>query len=259
MKITLVTFLFLVIFALAASSTPVPPVQAHPLQAPSTRVELGSTVTYTINGNQYTKKDIYDAAVLLEMTEQNKASPPPEVLAKAEMLSIEGTRLDITEALRLGTDYDEMRRTLHHYMLSLIDALLPDIALTDDQTVLSLARNALQTCLGWETENRYTYADSHPVIGRQPSLSDLQYLRALKIKILSFIPGDTSDSDTEMEPPPQHVSDKRKRRASDILNYKSQGANGNSGGDNGHSSKMRRLSGSMDRHDGHGDEIHMTG
>ncbi|KAG6848049.1 hypothetical protein H0H93_003857 [Arthromyces matolae] len=220
MKITLVTFLFLVIFALAASSTPVPPVQAHPLQAPSTRVELGSTVTYTINGNRYTQNDIDDASVLLDMTKEKEASPSSEVLAKAVMLFIESARLEFTEALRLGRNYNEMRWTLHHYMLSFIDALLPNTALTDDQTVLSLARNALQTCLDWETAKGYTYADSHdPVVGRQPSLSDLEYLRALKIKIKSFIPGDTSDSDTEKEPHPKHgdVSDKRKRRASDIL------------------------------------------
>ncbi|KAG6815525.1 hypothetical protein H0H93_009583, partial [Arthromyces matolae] len=264
MKITLVNCLFLFIFALAASSTPVPPVHDHTLRAPSTRVKSPSGVIYTIDGNHYTEKDIQDAVNLINMADDGKMSPSPEDIAKAEILVIEAMRLDITDELRLGTNYHDIQFTLHFYMLTLIDSLLPDIRRSNDETVISLARNALRTCLNWEAEKKYTYNDIHP---GSPSLYDLGYLHALEVKLESLRPGNTDvstpdgggiangtqpqqisggrkrgasastpDGGIPNDTQPQQVSGGKKRRASAIS------SSDGDGNDNGRLRKMRRRS-----------------
>ncbi|KAG6835774.1 hypothetical protein H0H93_014768 [Arthromyces matolae] len=185
MKITLVNFLFLVMFALAASSTPVPPGQAHAPTAPSTRVKSGSTVTYTINGHSYTKDDIHAAAELLNMVNARNVSPSPVELVHAQTLFIEANLLEITDDPRLRKEYNKMQSEVHDFMVTLIEYFLsPTTGVGVDRAVLSLAHAALEDCLKLEKDHHYTYDDLlHIPGGSQPSLTDPQYLLALKKKL----------------------------------------------------------------------------
>ncbi|KAG6815969.1 hypothetical protein H0H93_008738 [Arthromyces matolae] len=249
MKITLVNFLFLVIFALAASSIPV-----SPAQAPSTRhtSETGE-VTYAIGGRHYSHDHIDYQVTLLQLVKSQGITL--NNLVETERRAFEGIRLDFMDELgELTTEhYDKNRFEVHQFMVLLIDSLLPGTSLhTNDATVQSIARNALQTCLELEKKNNHTYDDVYPITAGHP-LENQGYLGALKGKL---------------EPP--HGT---KRRASDTPSEllfidlrcvrtsltKLQG-DGNSGEDNGYLSKTRRLFGhfsGQDKHDG--DDVHMSG
>ncbi|KAG6848186.1 hypothetical protein H0H93_002596, partial [Arthromyces matolae] len=147
--------------------------------------------------------------------ENDEVFPSSEVLPHAGLLAIEGLRLDLMADPDFKKDYNAIRSEIHDYMLDLIKLfLLPEARVCSNMTVLSLARNALQTCLNWESDHMYTYDNIHH---GPPPLYDLQYLRALESKLESASPQETAvsthDGVTKNEPHPHPVSGGRKRRA----------------------------------------------
>ncbi|KAG6819657.1 hypothetical protein H0H93_009831, partial [Arthromyces matolae] len=250
-KITLVNFLFLVIFALAASSTPVPPGQAHAPTAPSTRhISQTGDVIYTIGGHPYTLQRIKWEIMILQAVKGRGA--PLRNPVETETLVFEATRLDLTEELlESKTNYNELQSEVHQIMVVLIDSLLPGTALyTHDAAVLSIARNTLQTCLELEKKNNHTYDDVFPTTAGHP-LENQEYLEALKGKL---------------EPP--HGT---KRRASDTpsellfidlrcVRTSLTKLQGDGDSDHGHLSKTQRLLGHFSRHNEHdGGDVPMSG
>ncbi|KAG6835441.1 hypothetical protein H0H93_001437 [Arthromyces matolae] len=204
MKITLMNILSLFLFALAAFSAPVTTVQedVHPYEAPSTRGRsFKGLVEYRINGQAYDETKITAAIGLYARVQRGKQVLLPEQVVIVQKLAIEGLLLNLEHAPGFNTNYDGMRSSIQGYMSILIDtALLPDTRLSNDPTVILLAKHALKTCLEWEKEHNHTYDDVLP--DGRASLDHQDCLKALKRKIKGAINS-------------KPVSPTRKRGASD--------------------------------------------
>ncbi|KAG6835439.1 hypothetical protein H0H93_001435 [Arthromyces matolae] len=198
MKISIINIVFLFIFALAASSTPVPVVQDPTRDSVSgasaeSPQSTSSEYFYHISGKDYTVKDADEALDLWDAVLEGKAHPSSPELAAAQRLGIQAILLSHSNDPDLKRNYKAMRLDVHKFMKSLISrVLLPTHRLVNDEHVVSDAKHALETCLQWETAHNYD--DLYHINGVSRSLDDEKYLKGLETALIKIIIEEKGDN-----------------------------------------------------------------
>ncbi|KAG6826579.1 hypothetical protein H0H93_016379 [Arthromyces matolae] len=186
MKTSTINLLFLVVFALAASSTPVPMVQnLAPRAGPEpSRHQLSEGVySYQINGKTYTHVEVLSAMRLINDTQDGKSHPTTEELANARLLFIESTYLNYVHNPDFEEFYDANRLSMHRFMKFLV-GILQERGDPDTNGVKSRAYIRLKTYLKWERDHKC--GDSFPMKGNG-DLYDLEYLKKLDSALRTLI------------------------------------------------------------------------